>query len=244
VGLSADDFENHPDLRKSYLADRDSDTISASLTVLPHPQVSVGLGGNYTTHDYDDGVYGLRDHTIADVTLDVSYSPMTKLTASAFFTHERQTFEQQGISFVGFGGGPANALLNDPADQWSVDAHDRVNTVGARVEWNAIKDLFDVNLEYSYSRAVTDFDIAGGSNNTFEQLPDLVSRIHSLGINGRYHLNDQTAINFGYRFETLSTDDFALDGVEVDTVDQVLNLGESSPDYVAHVFGVSLSYRF
>ncbi len=77
-----------------------------------------------------------------------------------------------------------------------------------------------------------------------EQLPDLVSRIHSLGINGRYHLDVQTAINFGYRFETLSTDDFALDGVGVDTIDQVLSLGESSPDYVAHVFQVSLSYRF
>ncbi|MEE9267562.1 MAG: MtrB/PioB family outer membrane beta-barrel protein [Gammaproteobacteria bacterium] len=116
--------------------------------------------------------------------------------------------------------------------------------VGARVEWNAIKDLLDVNLEYIFSRAVTDFDIAGGSNRTFEPLPDLVSQIHSLGINGRYHLDDQTAINFGYRFQTLSTDDFALDGVGVDTIDQVLGLGESSPNYVAHVFGVSLSYRF
>ena len=244
VGLPADDFENHPDLRKFYLADRDSDTISASLTVLPHPQVSVGLGGNYTIHDYDDGLYGLRDHAIANVTLDISYSPMTNLTATAFFTHERQTFEQQGIQFSGSGSGHANALLNDPADQWSVDAHDRVNSVGARVEWNAIKDLLDVNLEYIFSRAVTDFDIAGGSNRTFEPLPDLVSQIHSLGINGRYHLDDQTAINFGYRFQTLSTDDFALDGVGVDTIDQVLSLGESSPNYVAHVFGVSLSYRF
>ncbi len=242
VGLAADEFENLPELRKFYLADRDGDTVAASLSILPHDQVAVGLSGSYTMYTYGDGIYGLRDHKLADVTLDVSYSPMRNVNTYAFFTHERQSFEQNSLQFTS--GSVAAALANDPTLRWSADTRDVVNTAGARVEWNAIKDLFDVSLEYSFSKAITSFDLEGGSGTDTTPLPDLTSRLHSVGIMGTYHMQENIALRFGYRFETLSTDDFALDGVDVDTIDQVLTLGEGSADYVAHVFGVSVAFQF
>lgn len=242
VGLAPDDFENLPSLRKFYLADRNSDTVSASLTILPHEQVSLGLSGNYTMYDYTDGTYGLRNHNFADATVDISYSPMENVIAYAFFTHERQNFEQDSIQYTS--GTVADALANDPTRRWSADTRDLVNTVGTRIEWKGVADLFDVDLDYSYSRAVTSFDLSGGTATDTTPLPDLTSNLHSLGISASYHLQENASLRFGYRFETLSTDDFALDDVNVNTVGLVLGLGENSPDYSAHVVAVSFSYQF
>jgi len=232
VGLAADEFENLPQLRKFYLADRNSDTVSASLTLLPHEQVSIGLNGNYTMYDYTDGTYGLRNHNLADATV----------TAYAFFTHERQNFDQDSIQFTS--GTVASALADDPTLRWSADTRDRVNTVGTRLEWKNVADLFDLEMDYSYSRAVTSFHLSAGSVPDTTPLPDLISQLHSLGISAKYNVQDNMSIRFGYRFETLSTEDFALDGVNVNTVGLVLGLGQSSPDYSAHVVAVSMAYQF
>lgn len=42
----------------------------------------------------------------------------------------------------------------------------------------------------------------------------------------------------GYTFEYFDADDFALDGVSVNSVARV-TFGNEAPDYTAHVFGVS-----
>jgi len=47
-----------------------------------------------------------------------------------------------------------------------------------------------------------------------------------------------------YAFEHFNTTDFGLDNVGVNTLSNVILLGNSSPDYNAHVFGVSLVYEF
>lgn len=237
-------FENQPDVRKYYLTDRDSGRVAASLSIMPHEQVGIGLYGSYTDHNYYDGRFGLRDHTLSDVTLDVSYSPMSNLTAYAFFTHERQNMEQDGIQFVGFGA-PLSVQFNDPERLWSMKIRDRVNTAGARVEWSAIADVLDVGAEYSFSKSISTFEPSGGNNtNTVVSLPDVTSRLHSLGLKADYHLQDNMSVRLAYWLQSFQSKDFALDGVGVSTVNQVLALGEGSPDYVAHVFGVSFAYKF
>jgi len=242
VGLPADDFENLPEMRKFHLADRNGDIFGAALTILPHEKVTIGLTGNYTMYDYTDGIYGLRDHNIADATVDISYSPMANVTAYAFITHERQDFSQDSLQFTS--GTVAAALANDPTRRWTAETHDKVNTVGARLEWNNVADLFDLSLDYSYSKAVTSFDLVGGTATDTTPLPDLTSRLHSIGVSAEHHVRENLSVRFGYRFETLSTRDFALDNVDVDTIGLVLALGQSSPDYTAHVVGVSLKYQF
>lgn len=51
-------------------------------------------------------------------------------------------------------------------------------------------------------------------------------------------------LRLSYRYESLLTENFARDGVHVDTMDRVISLGSSSPDYNAHVFGLSMLYNF
>jgi predicted porin len=99
-------------------------------------------------------------------------------------------------------------------------------------------------VDYSFSRAVTSFDLSSGGVADTTPLPDLTSDLHSFGLNADYHLQENMSLRFGYRFEVLHTEDYALDDVDVDTIGQVLTLGEGGSGYMAHVVAVSLSYQF
>lgn len=244
VGAASDDFENHPDLRKFYLANRHGSTVSGSLSFLPHEQVSVGLSGTYSFFDYDDGVYGLRDFTHADITLDASYSPTEALSGYVFYTYELQDMKQDGIQFASFT--PIDEVLgNDPDLRWSMDTRDQVHTAGTRWDWHVIENKLDLGVEYAFSMARTSFDPKGGADtNPATPLPDVKSTLHTLGVNAEYHVREDASFKLGYWFQSLSTDDFALDGVGVDTVDQVLGFGQGSANYTAHVVALSFNYKF
>jgi MtrB/PioB family decaheme-associated outer membrane protein len=236
-----DDFENHPDLRKYFLTDRSTDDFSAGISVMASEQVTLGLSGGITYNDYDDPRFGLEESTMGHVTVDVGFNPREDMSAYIFLTHERNDFKQDGYSFSPFSFPP---IPVDPAGLWSVDTRDRINTVGGRLEWAAIPDKLDVSAEYTFSKALTGFDLEGGSGlQPVLGIPDVESHIHSLGVSADYHLESNMSLKFAYRFEALTTEDFALDGVEANNT-RVLGLGESSPDYVAHVFAVSFKYRF
>jgi len=233
------EFENHPFLRKFYLTDRNTDNFNAGISVMPSEQVTLGLSGGYTFNDYEDPVFGLDNSTMGHVTVDVSFSPREDVTAYAFFTHERSTYKQRGYSFNPGTG----ALPVDSSRLWSIDTDDQVETFGGRVEWAAIPDTLDLAGEYTYSTASTGFSFTSGSPPVLP-VPDIGTRIHSLGVSADYHIDTNMSLKFAYRFEQFSSEDFSLDGTSPTTISQVLTLGESSPDYVAHVFAVSFKYRF
>ncbi|HSR72717.1 MAG TPA: MtrB/PioB family decaheme-associated outer membrane protein [Kiloniellales bacterium] len=230
-------FENHPQLRKFWFADRDRDAVRAVLTLMPHDQVTVGLSGNYTLDDYSDSLFGLQERTMAGGTLDVSYSPRPDLTGHVFFTYENFLNEQKGCE-------SCTGTPDDTSVHWFVDNEDRIYTAGLGGEWNIIEDKLDFSFDYIFSLAFTDIDVTGGSALTVAPLPTIKSRLHALNARLDYNFRDNLTARLGYRFETLSTKDFAIDGIDVDTVEDVISLGESSPDYTAHVVGVSMIYRF
>lgn len=239
-------FENHPELRKFWLSDRDRDAVRAVVTLMPHHQVTVALDGSYSQDDYTDSALGLQKRTMTAGTLDVSYSPRPDFTGHAFFTYENFLNEQNGCQFNSF----TRNCVDDPSDttrDWFVDTEDRVYTAGLGGEWNIIEDKLDFSFDYIFSLAFTDIDVSGGSNLSgapVTPLPTIESRLHALNARLDYNFRDNLTARLGYRFETLSTKDFALDGIEVDTLADVITLGESSPDYTAHVVGVSMIYRF
>ncbi len=51
-------------------------------------------------------------------------------------------------------------------------------------------------------------------------------------------------VRLRYQYERFTTADFALDMVAPDTLSNVILMGNSSPDYNAHNFGVSYFYNF
>lgn len=244
-------FENNPFLRKFYIADRRRHLVKGAITAMPSDEVVVGLSGSYNKSDYHNTVLGLTDMNFGSATVDVSYVPNDWLTLSGFVSYERAKYQQTGFERVGFG--PFSSITpDDNLDEvqlafnqngfWDVETTDRGFTIGAGIEWAAIPDRLKFTADYAFSRMVTDFDLSA-ERFTAEPLPDLTTKLHSVGVTGEYNVRDDLALRLGYRFEYFDVDDFALDGVGL-TVPTTLGLGNDSPNYSAHVVWGSVVLRF
>lgn len=237
-----EEFENHPLLRKYYIADRNEAKTHGALDWIATDKLTVGLRGDYRNDDYDDTRIGLTESTQASATIDLSYVPTEKLTAYAFFTYENLEWEQTGLSHQPFP--PLNDIFDFEGQAWTVDTEDDVKTAGLGLEWVAIADKLDFDLDYTFSKTETDFDFTAGTKLSFLELPKLETTRHSVDARADYNYADNLTLRLRYFFEDFKSKDFALDGINPDSMNFVIGLGNQSPDYSAHVVGISTVFRF
>ncbi|NIR32305.1 MAG: MtrB/PioB family decaheme-associated outer membrane protein [Gammaproteobacteria bacterium] len=240
-----DDFENDPRLRKYNLAERDRDAVRGVVAYTPTPRWGFTFDVGYIKDDFDKTELGLRDLDMLNATVDASYSPNQRINSHVFFTYENRQYDQRGCSFNFFN---LDCINNPPAlqQQWDVETDDDVYTAGLGANWQLNEEL-SVGLDYLFTKARTSIDATGGSALTpqpIRNLPNIDTTRHRVGVHADYKFLKQLTARFAYLFEHLNTDDFALDDVDPDDVDEIITLGRDSPDYNAHVFGVSLIYRF
>ena len=226
----------NPLMVKFFEANRDRGRFGGELLVTPIDSVSVGLRTDYVRDHYPDSPLGLQDREEDTYTVDVSYVPMDAVTTYAFYTLNYIWTEQRNRSF-------SNASQQaDPNRNWFVTQSDTIHTAGVGIDWKAIKDKLDINFDYTYSRADTGFDQASALAHL--DLPSIKSELHSVGVLGTYHFRKDIALKMGYRFETYRTFDWALDNVAVNTLANVITMGDVSPDYTAHVVAASVAFKF
>jgi len=234
-------YENDPALRKYYFSDREKDQVKVATTFMPHDKVTLGVAGMYGHDDYVAKL-GLTESTDMNATVDVSYTPTEDVMVSAFATYQRLAHEQNGYQRGGTDLLPG--ALRDSTIKWDVGTLDRAYTAGAELEWKAIMQRFDLAFDYFFSRSRTEFDIDAGTGLNYSQLPSIKTTLHSLGVRGDVRITDQISVRPAYRFEWYQTEDFALDGVNPDTISTVIALGNRSPDYDVHLIGVSALVHF
>ncbi len=231
-------FTNNPLLRKFQYSDRVRDRIDGGFTFLPTDRLTLSLTGYYN-HDNYDAVVGLDTQTRLSGTLDVGYLVCDRLNLHGFYTQEYYLSRQTGFARRS----AAEALPPlDPDSFWRLDNEDTIHTVGAGFNWSIIEDTLDIGLDYLFSKAVTVIDPS--RNTPVVDLPNIDTDLHSLNVHGDYRLRQNLRLRLSYRYESLHTRNFARDGVMPDTIDRVITLGSSSPDYDAHVFGLSMLYNF
>lgn len=234
-------FQNDPLLRQFNLANRRQHKIGFSTTYSPVEALDFNLVANYSRDDYNQTVTGLKRWHQLSTTLNVDYALNNRFNTYSFFTYERIDSKQQGFQH------DSNAQAIAPrnaADVWQVDNLDQVYTAGTGFRWQAIEDTLALRLDYTVSYANTQIDPRAGSAINSASLPALTTRLHSLALRADYTVAENTLLRLNYRFESFKTQDFAQDGIRENTVQQVLSLGNQSPDYHAHVFGLSVVYSF
>jgi MtrB/PioB family decaheme-associated outer membrane protein len=225
-----------PLMRKFYEANRTRVRFGGDVRFTPLDTVSVGLRSDYIRDHYWASPLGLRDREDDTYTADVSYTPIEEVTTYAFYTLNFVWTEQSNRSFS------TQGQQNDANRNWFVTESDTIDTAGVGVDWKAIKDKLDLNFDYTYSRADTAYDQASALARS--DLPSIKTELHSVGVLGTYHFRKDIALKLGYRFETYRTYDWALDGVAVNTISNVLTMGDVSPDYTAHVAAASVAFKF
>jgi MtrB/PioB family decaheme-associated outer membrane protein len=248
------DFENHPLLRKFHLADRDRDQVSLRADVFPIPELTLGGAVVYSRDDYKNSVFGLNESRVQAYAIDVGVFPIPELSVTAFYNHDRFNTDQSGRSFRG--GGNRALDVDNPDRDWFVDTRDRINTVGLNVELNDIGQRLDwvgdigltgkldLGFDVIHARSRSRMDVTSGPAFDTEPLPDLSTRLNSFGVYGRYQITPAASVRLGFVHERYSSRDFALEGVDPDTVGNVLGLGQASPRYKVNWVTVGVAYRW
>lgn len=237
-----EEFDNHPLMRKYFIADRNRLKVQGSANWLADDKLTFTLVGRYNDDDYNKSTIGLTKSRQFTGTLDASYQVSDAISYQVYYTYQRLRYDQIALSW-GSTTPPAD-MVNFGLRGWTNDIRDKIHTVGFAAEWAAIEDRLDLSFDYYFSRAVTSSDMTAGTALTLAPLPDLKTTLHNIDVKADYHYSKQMWLRLRYQFQSYRVTDYALDGVEPNTMRFAIGLGNQGPDYDVHVIGLSTIYRF
>ena len=265
-------FENDPFMRKFYMANRDQDQFNLNVNLYPTPEWTMNILGKYTSNDYDDSPTGMQESTLESLTFDLVYAPSDRFSANAFFTVEKNDYDQRAwrhaggqyvfLSEADRSAGTASPLTG--ANGFDYYTEDSIYTTGINFAWNVIEDKFDLDLDMTYSDATTDIEPVAENYALSSGLgalapipfPDVETRVYRLMLTGDYKFRDNWGTRVYYWYERFDSTDFELDDVGVDALNliprvtgstsggSVILLGNQAPSYNNHVIGFTLYHKF
>lgn len=226
----AESYGQNPLMRKYNLAYRFRQygelTISATPAEKPW---SLGVSMLYADDSYTQSQLGLTDSSDARFTADLGWSVSDRTSLYVTGGVENIDSEQLGSEFSG------------PAD-WSATHEDSFYHFGGGFTVIAIADKFDLTLDYTHSDGQTEIDVASTSTAT-SPLPDLESTLDSLRLELRYKHSERMDFDLDLRYERFDSADWALDGVQPDTMPTILTMGADAYNYRVWAVGLSFRYR-
>ncbi len=219
----------NPRMRQFHLADRDRDQANVHLNLFGSNDMQLGFGIAYANDSYRNSPIGLQSGKQLDFSGSATFRPKEHWYSNVFLTQTRieaSTLNSQSFSSA----------------DWRGESEDRITTIGSSTIRTGILGKFDLEVEYSHSRATGDVSVITGAPNP--DFPALTSELHVFRSTTTYHFRPDLALRFGYWFELLRTRDWSLDDVTLTTLPGVLHLDQSEPSYKVHVFMLSTEYRF
>ena len=211
----------NPLMRKYNMADRQRNGARLHGSVFSSQRADLGWEFEIGSDDYNDSTIGLTNSDYLRFGADFSYQfgDATSLYASLY--QEDITTEQQNSQ---------SFSLPD----WSATTDDSFTTVTLGIIYPGLFSKLDASLEYGWA------DSRGESNSNTSGLPtsfpDLRSNRQNLNLGLSYPYNDSLTLRFDYIFERMDSDDWALDGVNPDTIPNLLALGADAWNYNVNIF--------
>jgi MtrB/PioB family decaheme-associated outer membrane protein len=218
----------NPLLRKYYLAHRYREfaEFGASITPAEKP-FSIGLSALWADDDYSRSRLGLTGSETLHVSADVDYTLSEKTSI-----YLSGGFEDIDATQLG------SATFSTPT--WSAIHKDSFQHVGAGVRLRQLSEKIDLTLDYLHTDGTTRIGMPQSqSGNSF---PELQSTLESIRLNMAYRRSERMTIDAVLRYESFESSDWALAGVEPDTIETVLSLGAQPYDYEVWVIGIGFRY--
>jgi MtrB/PioB family decaheme-associated outer membrane protein len=240
-------FENHPLLRKYYLANREADELFTLFNFTPREDVTVGLSLNWKDDNYDDTVVGLTDAKHVSPGIDIAYQVFERVGTYAFYNFAQTEWNQNGWDIQG---NDALADATEPDRRWKVDKKDRTHTVGAGFNVDIIPGRLSGGVDYLFADNRGEVDVAVGSALTAPPpVPDTRSVQHNVSLHADYQFTTNFSMRVGYLFAKSHWKEFAYDGLGPTNLicsDSacVIGTGQQSEDYDNNVVSLSMVYKF
>jgi MtrB/PioB family decaheme-associated outer membrane protein len=237
-------YENHPLIRKYYMADRHRNEVHGWITVMPIESLSIGFDTRYDDDDYYHSTYGLTDSKSVVPGVDLTWTPADWLSFHAFYNFQKIEAHQNSISWSD------DTTAFDTDRRWTSRSRDIFHTVGAGFDVDAIPDRLTIGVDYLFakSRGKIDTDV-GSALTPMLPFPDNNTRLHDIRVHGDVRITEHLSTRLGYLFEKYHSSDWAIDSVcpgcmNFSGTAAAIGAGEQSPDYHAHVVSWSMKWEF
>jgi MtrB/PioB family decaheme-associated outer membrane protein len=220
--------QENPLMRKYNMADRERRGIMLNGSVYKLQGVDFGWEFEYSKDNYDNSEIGLLETKFLRLGANISVLLADDAAFYASVYDEKIENDQ------------ANSQNFSVAD-WSAQTNDKFTTATAGITYPGLIGSLDATLEYTWSRAVG--EILNDTSGLPSSFPDLRSKRQNIRVGLSYPYSERLTFGFDYLFESLDSDDWALDGVGADTISNLLALGADSWNYNANVFFLSMRYQ-
>ena len=219
----------NPLMRKYNMADRDRTGFKAQGSIFGGGSTDFGWEFEYSRDDYDSSSIGITDSNY--LRYGVNFTRLLNQSASVFASlyNERIDTEQDN-----------SQSFSDP--DWTGTTEDTFSTATIGINYPRIVGSIDATVDYTWSRSLGETD-----NNTSgleSSFPDLRTERHNIRLGLRYPYSKSLSFGLDYFYEDFESKDYALDGLEPDTVSNYLSLGADPYDYDVSVIYLSMKYEF
>lgn len=248
--------DNVPTLRQYFVSDYDKNLVRAIGTFVPMERVSIDLRADWYDIEHkgpDCGgsgdqvvpgavfpaeCLGRTDATGQSYTLDASYTPIDGVSTFAFYTYSQYETDQLSRSHNG-----TNAQTTSTARDWGANLKYTDNTFGVGMRFQPENKRYDTGITYIYNDGTGRTSLSAGSALAAPlPVPDSKAKLHTLQLFAKYQYSKNIALRFNYWYERMRSDDWAFDNATPTSSNNVILTGQQSPNYDAHVFGVSVAY--
>ncbi len=217
----------NPQLSKYNLADRDTVGASFNIDFINDDRWFVLISLDQSSADYSNSSVGLTDSEDLSIGFDLQYLLSDEISLTGYLNRTVISSTQDSSSIGG-----------DP--DWSAENEDTINTIGLGLSYVPTEGNFRLGVEYVHTGATGEIDFDDAS---LTSLPDLESDLDNIEIFAEHDYSENLTYRASYAYEVYEEKNWNIDEVAPDTIDNVLNLGETSPDYNIGVIWLSLKYR-
>lgn len=220
----------NPLLRKYYLAYRYREFAEFSLSAsMPQKPVSISMTYLFADDSYSQSDLGITDSEENRISVDLNWAVSDK--ASVYLSAGSESIDAIQLGSEALAGPGWQALHDDTFSHY-----------GGGFRIAGLSEKIDLTLDYTRSDGETEI-LFEGQTVSSTPLPILESTMDSLRLVMNYELSERMDLNLGLRYERFETADWALDGVQPDTIPVVLTMGADAYDYDIWVIGIGVRYR-
>jgi MtrB/PioB family decaheme-associated outer membrane protein len=189
--------------------------------------LTLGASGYYSDDSYNLSTLGVTSGLSRRWALDLTWAVNEKISVWVNGGEERIDARTSGSS-----------TFSDP--DWQSTVEDDFVTYGGGFRAQFADDIV-LDVSYTHADGDSDTSITGVDAGRF---PTVESNLDSFRAEFSYGINERMDAAFTFWHEGYSSDDWAIAGIEPDTLPTVLSLGADPYDYSVNYVGVSLRYYF
>lgn len=223
------DPAENPLLRKYNMANRTRTMAGLRADTIAWKKVNIGLGVDYANDDYSSSRIGLTQSRDLTISADASAMLAKETSMHAFLVNEDINSSMTG-----------SQTYSTP--DWTGKNSDNVITAGLGIKRAVMKNKMDIGADYSLSRSRGKVTVTTGSPDP--PFPDLVTDLGSLKLYAIYRMKENLTVTGTFLNENYTSANWQLEGVDPDTVSNLLALGEQPPSHNINVIMLTLRYKF